>query len=112
MRVCFHLRVKQERLPEYLEIHRAVWPEVLAELKAAGVRNYSIYYWQDGHEFGVLECDDWSAVQEYLGASPVMRRWEEFMAGYLETPVGEGGPEVLEEVFRLTPSASQFPRRT
>ena len=101
MRVCFHLRVKPDRLEEYLRIHREVWPEVLWELRSAGVRDYSIYYWQDGHEFGVLECDDWAAVQRYLAASPVMRRWESFMADYLDTPVGEGGPASLEEVFRL-----------
>ena len=42
MRICFHLRVKPERLAEYRQIHVAVWPEVLDELKAAGIRNYSI----------------------------------------------------------------------
>ena len=101
MRICFHLRVKPERLAEYREIHREVWPEVLAELKAAGVRDYSIYYWQDGHEFGVLECDDWPSVQRHLGSSETMRRWEEFMADYLDTPMGQEGPAVLEEIFRL-----------
>jgi L-rhamnose mutarotase len=74
---------------------------MLAELKAAGVSKYSIWYWRDGHEFGVLECDDWSAVRAYLSRSAVARRWEEFMRDYLETPVGPEGPDLLEEVFRL-----------
>lgn len=102
MRICFHLQVQPEKLEEYKRHHRAVWPEVLAELKAAGIRDYSLYLWEHGHEFGVLECDDWDAVQRRLGGSEVMARWETFMAGFLATPVVPGkGPELLEEVFRL-----------
>ena len=101
MRICFHLRVRPSRLDEYKRIHQAVWPDVLAELKRAGVRNYSIFMWEEGHEFGFLECDDWAETSRRLGESAVMRRWEEFMAGFLETPVGPGGPRLLEEVFRL-----------
>ncbi|MHB8637172.1 MAG: L-rhamnose mutarotase [Fimbriimonadaceae bacterium] len=102
MRVCFHLQVKPNRLDEYKRLHLAVWPEVLAELKSAGIRNYSLYLWEAGHEFGVLECDDWIAVQAVLGGSPVMARWEAFMADFLATPVTPGaGPRLLEEVFRL-----------
>ena len=35
-RVCFQLRVRADRLDEYRERHRAVWPEMLAALSAAG----------------------------------------------------------------------------
>lgn len=102
MRVCFHLQVKLDRLVEYKRIHAEVWPEVLAELTAAGIRNYSLFMWKDGHEFGVLDCDDWDVVQKHLGQSEVMARWERFMADYLATPVEAGkGPELLERVFHL-----------
>lgn len=101
MRICFHLRVKPNRIEEYKRIHQAVWPELLAELKRVGIRNYSIFMWRDGHEFGFLECADWSVVQTQLAASPIVRKWEAFMADYLETPVESGGPALLEEVFRL-----------
>lgn len=102
MRVCFHLQVRLERLDEYRRLHADVWPEVLAELKSAGIRDYSIYMWEGGHEFGVLECDDWAETQRRLGASEVMQRWEMFMADYLATPVEPGhGPALLEEIFRL-----------
>lgn len=88
-------------IDEYKRIHRAVWPDVLAELKRAGVRNYSIFMWEEGHEFGFLECEEWAAVQRALAESEIMRAWEAFMAEYLETPVSPGGPRLLEEVFRL-----------
>lgn len=101
MRICFHLRVKPNRIEEYKRIHQAVWPEMLSELRRAGIRSYSIFMWRDGHEFGFLECEDWSAVQAHLAASPIARKWETFMSDYLETPVGPDGPSLLEEVFRL-----------
>jgi L-rhamnose mutarotase len=102
MRICFHLQIKSERLDEYRALHQAVWPEVLETLKRAGIQNYSLYLWKDGHEFGVLECPDWATTLAILDASPVMARWEAFMAEYLATPVTPGiGPTLLEEVFRL-----------
>ena len=35
-RVRFELRVRADRVDEYRERHRAVWPETLAALRAAG----------------------------------------------------------------------------
>ena len=42
---------------EYRQRHANVWPEMLAELRAAGAANYSIFL--DGDDlFGYLEVDD------------------------------------------------------
>ncbi len=102
-RIAFRLRVKQDRLDEYVEIHRNVWPEMLADLRAAGYRNYSIF--ADGNElFGYLECDDWEAAQQAMSRSDANRRWQEWMANYLETPVdpdGKRSMNLLEQVFFL-----------
>ena len=35
-RVCFLLKVRRERLAEYKERHKAVWPEMLDALRATG----------------------------------------------------------------------------
>lgn len=101
MRICFHLRVRPDRIEEYKRLHTHVWPEMLDALTAAGIRNYSIFMWKDGHEFGFLECDDWHATRRVLATNPTVARWEAMMADYLETPVGPEGPSLLEEVFRL-----------
>lgn len=102
-RVAFRLRVKPDRLDEYLEIHRSVWPEMLADLRAAGYRNYSIF--ADGNElFGYLECDDWDAAQRSLSRSNANRRWQAWMSEYLETPVdsdNERPLNLLDQVFFL-----------
>lgn len=102
-RVAFRLWVKPDKLEEYKRLHQEVWPELLADLRAAGVRNYSIF--ADGPElFGYLECDDWGASSAALARSDANRRWQEFMSGYLATPVDPDASEsmrMMEEVFRL-----------
>lgn len=102
-RIAFRLRVKPDRLDEYLEIHRNVWPEMLADLRGAGYRNYSIF--ADGNElFGYLECDDWDAAQQALSESDANRRWQEWMTTYLETPVGPDRKRpmnLLDQIFFL-----------
>ena len=102
-RVAFRLRVKEEKLGEYKRIHREVWPELLADMRAASIRNYSIF--ARGPElFGYLECDDWDATLAALARSDANRRWQERMQEYLATPVDpeKAEPlELLEEVFYL-----------
>ena len=51
-RVCFELRVRADRLDEYRERHRAVWPEMLAALSST---NYSLFLAPDGLLVGYLE---------------------------------------------------------
>ena len=102
-RVAFRLSVKPERLAEYKQLHQDVWPELLDDMRAASIRNYSIF--ADGPEpFGYLECDDWNAATEALSHSDANRRWLELMRDYLATPVDPDAAEplrLLEEVFRM-----------
>jgi L-rhamnose mutarotase len=102
-RVAFRLWVKPDRLAEYRELHKAVWPELLEEIRASGVRNYSIF--ADGPElFGYFECDDVEAMNARMATSEVARRWQEFMRDYLATPVDLDAKDplrMMEEVFRL-----------
>ncbi len=96
------MKVKPEKLEEYKQIHSNPPPELLAELRAAGIRNYSIFLWESGNEFGVLECEDWDAVWSYLSSSPIIHHWELQMANFLETPVTAGtSPVLLDEIFRM-----------
>jgi L-rhamnose mutarotase len=103
--VGFLIRVRAEKLDEYKKHHNPIWPELLEELKTAGMRNYSLWLHPSGLEFGYLECDDWDAVCEYLARSEVHTRWQEFMRDYLDTDTdaAQGGQPVqmLERVFQL-----------
>ena len=102
-RIAFRLRVKPGKLDEYIHHHAQVWPELLADLHAAGYRNYSIF--SDGLElFGYFETQDLEAAQAAMANSDANRRWQEFMAEFLETPVDPEGKKAmhfLPEVFHL-----------
>ena len=99
-RSAFVLKVRPERIDEYVEAHRAVWPEMLDALRAAGIRNYSIF--RSGNEvFGYFESDDLAAAGRYLDAQEVNSRWQDHMADVLEERVPDSGPPPLQEVFRL-----------
>jgi L-rhamnose mutarotase len=102
-RHCFQLQIKPELIDEYLQRHSPVWPEMLAEIGAAGRRNYSLFLGDGGRLVGYYETDDDDAAQAYLAASPVAARWEAEMARFF---VGlEGRPDqaatALTEVFNL-----------
>jgi len=99
-RSAFVLRVRPDMLDEYVAAHRDVWPELLAALREAGIRNYTIF--RNGNEmFGYFESDDLEAAGAYMAAQEVNARWQDAMAGLLEERVPDAGPPALEEVFRL-----------
>lgn len=99
-RVGFILRVKPDRVDEYVLAHREVWPEMLRALKDAGIRNYTIF--RAGNEmFGYFETDDLASAESYLRSQEVNARWQDAMEDFLEERVEDGGPAPLEEIFRL-----------
>ncbi|HEY6017672.1 MAG TPA: L-rhamnose mutarotase [Gaiellaceae bacterium] len=99
-RSAFVLRVHPGKVDEYLDAHRNVWPEMLAALRDAGIRNYTIF--RNGNEmFGYFEADDLEAAAAYMEAQEVNARWQDAMAQLLEERVPDAGPPALEEIFRL-----------
>ena len=103
-RVCFLLQVKRERLAEYKERHRRVWPEMLAALSETGWRNYSLFLRDDGLLVGYLETDDFAEAVRRMAATDVNRRWQEHMQPFFEDLAGRRPDEGLlrlEEVFHL-----------
>jgi L-rhamnose mutarotase len=99
-RSAFVLRVRPDRIDEYVETHREVWPEMLDALRGAGIRNYSIF--RDGNQvFGYFEAEDLERAAAFLDGQEVCTRWQDAMAGLLEERVPDAGPPALEEIFRL-----------
>jgi L-rhamnose mutarotase len=99
-RTAFVLRVRPDKLDEYIEAHLNVWPEMLAALCDAGIRNYTIF--RHGTEmFGYFESDDLEAAAAHMAAQEINTRWQDAMADLLEERVPGAGPAALEEVFRL-----------
>jgi L-rhamnose mutarotase len=101
-RICFHLRVRPERLAEYKQRHREVWPEMQQALRETGWRNYSLFLGDDGVLTGYLECDDFARARAAMAERPVNAKWQAEMAGFF---VDEGPPDTqmqpIPEVFHL-----------
>jgi L-rhamnose mutarotase len=99
-RAAFVLRIRPERVDDYVREHAAVWPEMRQAISDAGIRNYSIFL-HENLAFGYLESDDFDAAWDYLAAQDVNARWQDAMAELLEARVGDEGPAFLPEIFRL-----------
>jgi L-rhamnose mutarotase len=98
-RSAFVLRVRPDKIDEYVEAHRNVWPEMLDALRSAGIRNYTIF--RNGNEmFGYFEADDLEAAGAYMAEQEVNARWQDAMAELLDERVPDAGTPPLEEVFR------------
>lgn len=111
-RYAFTLRVRPERLDEYLVRHSPVWPEMLTEIAAAGRRNYSIFLDRERSElFGSYECDDEEAARDYLASSEVAGRWEADMAPFFIGLTGRADQAAtpLTEVFNLEQQLQAIP---
>lgn len=103
-RIAFRLSVRPDMLDAYIERHTPVWPEMLAEIAAAGRRNYSIFLDREQATlFGYYETDDDEAARAYLADSEVATRWETSMADFFTDLDGRADQSAtaLTEVFNL-----------
>ena len=103
-RVCFLLHVKPERIEEYKQRHRAVWPEMLAALRETGWQNYSLFLRDDGLLVGYFETPDYQAALAGMAEREVNARWQREMASFFVDLDGRRPDEGflrLEQVFYL-----------
>ncbi|MFM1952993.1 MAG: hypothetical protein RL187_202 [Actinomycetota bacterium] len=104
-RVGFRLKLKKELLDDYVERHKAVWPEMLDALSATGWTNYSLFLDRDDASlFGYFETPDLDAARAGMAATEVNERWQADMAQYFEELEGvrpDEGFKQLESVFFL-----------
>jgi L-rhamnose mutarotase len=111
-RVCFQLQVRPERLDEYVERHRAVWPLMLRAIERSGRRNYSLFLREDGLLIGYYETDDDAESARRLAADPDTAAWEAEAAGFFAALPGarpdQGAPR-LSEVFHLEDQLAALP---
>jgi L-rhamnose mutarotase len=102
-RFAFMLRLRSGAAEAYDEAHHAVWPEMLALLKSAGISEYSIYR-RDELLILTFRAADFEAAWSQIDNHPVNLRWQKAMAQFF-APIeglrpGERFP-MMEEVFYL-----------
>jgi L-rhamnose mutarotase len=111
-RYCFCLQVRPDRMQEYAERHRAVWPEMLAALRDTGWRRYSLFLREDGLLVGYVEADDLEAAQAAMARTEVNTRWQSQMADFFTGIDGRPPDEgflLLTEVFNLDDQLAAAP---
>ncbi|KAF8955577.1 rhamnose mutarotase [Flammula alnicola] len=115
-RVCQIIKLKPSAEGEYIKIHAAVWPGVLAALERAHICDYTI------HHYAPLQLlianfkytgDDYDADMKKVAEDPETQRWWKLTDGMQESFIegAEGsGKEIpwwttLPEVFRFDGTA-------
>jgi L-rhamnose mutarotase len=101
------LGLRPEMFAEYKRLHARIWPEIESALRAAGIRNYSIFH-RDGQLFAYFEYDgpdaEFDARMKTLARAPRMREWWDVMEP-MQIPLPGRAPgewwTTMEEVFHL-----------
>ena len=96
-------RIAEGKVDEYVRRHSQIWPEMLEELKKAGICNYTI--WRDGLDlFGYYECEKGAKFAcDYQASSKLVQKWEEHMKDVLimvMDPVTKAQPKLVK-VFEM-----------
>jgi len=104
-RYCFNLQVRPELMGEYVERHRAVWPDMLHALKTSAWHNYSLFL----RDAGLLE-DPYTGARASIADTAVGSRWQTEMAQFFIGIDGRPPDEsllLLTEVFHLEDQLTQ-----
>lgn len=99
---AFRMQLNPGMEAEYRRRHDAIWPELEALLKDAGVSDYSIHLDREtGALFGVLWRREDHGMAD-LPSHPVMQEWWAHMADIMVTkPDNEPVAVPLETVFHM-----------
>jgi L-rhamnose mutarotase len=96
------LEVRPGYEEEYKKRHDEIWPEMVQALKAAGIRNYSIF--RHGLTlFGYFETNDLAKTMAALADDPVNVRWGQSMAPLMkiEVDIRTGFPFLLPQQWHM-----------
>ena len=102
-RIGFQFKVRPDRLAEYREHHKNVWPEMLEALHETGWHNYTLFMREDGLIFGYFETDaDLATAQAKMAAKEINTRWQEFMSSFMDADARPDETFLeLDEYFHL-----------
>ena len=101
-RAAFKMTLKAGCAEEYKRRHDAIWPEMLEELKKAGIFDYSIYLDEETHTLFACQKQQANNTAGELPQKKIVRRWWDYMKDLMETNA-DGSPVVtpLEDMFYM-----------
>ena len=97
-RYAFRMRLNPGMAEEYRRRHDAIWPELVALLREAGVSDYSIHLDPETNLLFAMLTREAGHRMDDLPSDPVMQKWWAHMADIMET-----GPDDAPVAVPLVP---------
>jgi len=103
IRVAFTFKIRPEKIPEYKEFHKAVWPEMKEALTRNGWNNYTLFMKENGEVFGYVETPNGlEAANDGMQKEQINAKWQETMAPFAPEGIKPDQSFIeLEEYFHL-----------
>lgn len=114
------IKLKPEKYDEYKRLHAAVWPEILAKIVEANIRNYAIFH-KNGLLFAYFEYvgSDFDADMAKIATDPKTHEWwaltdpcQEPVEGHSAGSREGNWWQPMEELFSLEDQLGQTQRRS
>jgi L-rhamnose mutarotase len=101
-RRAFKMQLKPGQAAEYKARHDALWPDMLRELEAAGISDYSIYLEEaTGTLFAFQKLKDHHTAKD-LPTTAIVKKWWQYMGDIMETNADNSPVAIdLTEVFHM-----------
>ena len=102
IRKTFAMRLKPGCAEEYKKRHDEIWPELKAELRKAGISNYSIYLDEKTNTLFAFQYLAEDAADGELAQKDIVKKWWHFMKDIMETNADESPVcDPLREMFHM-----------
>jgi len=99
---AFKMKLNPGCKNEYKRRHDAIWPELKALLKEAGVCDYTIYLDEDTNSLFAIQSQSGENSSQDLGMNPIVQKWWAYMADLMETNPDSSPVSIpLEPVFHM-----------
>jgi L-rhamnose mutarotase len=101
-KVAFVMKIKEECMDEYVNMHENIWPEMKEVLKAAGRSNYSIWHICN-MVFGYYEVENYDMGRKIIMESDVFAKWNKEISTMLDRDDGllNGNIHNMNMIFYL-----------
>ena len=101
-RNAFAMRLKPGCAAEYKKRHDAIWPELKAELRKAGVSDYSIYLDKKTNTLFAFQYLASDTTEGELASKAIVKKWWHMMKDIMDTNPDESPVSTaLKEMFHM-----------
>ena len=97
------MNLSSGNVEEYKKRHDEIWPELVDELRKAGVQNYSIYYDEDTQTLFAFQEQTSDSTADQLPESEIVKKWWAYMNDGIMEYNDKDQPVAIElkEVFHM-----------